>query len=109
MLGTIGIASLVGDFYVKYCVVKAGVYLPLVGPLGVSLAVCLDQRLDPARFERTTRRCHESQREPGAEILVWGWPGGSAENPGGGRGVDCLGGAVRLAARRLSEATAGSW
>jgi hypothetical protein len=35
VLGTIGIASLVGDFYVKYCVVKAGVYLPLVGPRGV--------------------------------------------------------------------------
>ncbi len=35
VLGTIGIASLVGDFYVKYCVVKAGVYVPLVGARGV--------------------------------------------------------------------------
>jgi formate-dependent nitrite reductase membrane component NrfD len=31
VLGTIGLASLVGDFYVKYCVVKAGVYVPLMG------------------------------------------------------------------------------
>jgi hypothetical protein len=28
------IASLLGDFYVKYCVVKAGVYVPTVGALG---------------------------------------------------------------------------
>jgi formate-dependent nitrite reductase membrane component NrfD len=35
LLGAIGVASLVGDFYVKYCVVKAGVYVPLVGPRGV--------------------------------------------------------------------------
>jgi formate-dependent nitrite reductase membrane component NrfD len=35
LLGGIGIASLVGDFYVKYCVVKAGVYVPLVGAAGV--------------------------------------------------------------------------
>jgi formate-dependent nitrite reductase membrane component NrfD len=35
LLGAIGIASLVGDFYVKYCIVKAGVYVPLVGSAGV--------------------------------------------------------------------------
>jgi formate-dependent nitrite reductase membrane component NrfD len=35
LLGAIGIASLVGDFYVKYCIVKAGVYAPLVGSAGV--------------------------------------------------------------------------
>lgn len=35
VLGAIGIASLVGDFYVKYCVVKAGIYTPLVGARGV--------------------------------------------------------------------------
>jgi formate-dependent nitrite reductase membrane component NrfD len=38
LLGAIGIASLVGDFYVKYCVVKAGVYVPLVGSTGVTRA-----------------------------------------------------------------------
>jgi formate-dependent nitrite reductase membrane component NrfD len=35
LLAAIGIASLVGDFYVKYCIVKAGVYAPLVGAAGV--------------------------------------------------------------------------
>lgn len=35
LLGAIGIASLVGDFYVKYCIVKAGVYVPLVAAQGV--------------------------------------------------------------------------
>jgi len=35
LLGAIGIASLLGDFYVKYCIVKAGVYVPLVGSAGV--------------------------------------------------------------------------
>jgi formate-dependent nitrite reductase membrane component NrfD len=35
VLGLIGVASLVGDFYVKYCVVKAGVYVPLVGEGGL--------------------------------------------------------------------------
>jgi formate-dependent nitrite reductase membrane component NrfD len=35
VLGAIGIASLLGDFYVKYCIVKAGVYVPLVGSKGV--------------------------------------------------------------------------
>ncbi len=30
-LGTIGVASLIGDFFVKYCVVKAGAYRPLQG------------------------------------------------------------------------------
>lgn len=35
LLGAIGVASLVGDFYVKYCIVKAGVFVPLVGPAGV--------------------------------------------------------------------------
>jgi formate-dependent nitrite reductase membrane component NrfD len=34
VLAGIGVASLVGDFYVKYCVVKAGVYVPTVGALG---------------------------------------------------------------------------
>lgn len=34
VLAAIGIASLVGDFYVKYCVVKAGVYVPTVGERG---------------------------------------------------------------------------
>lgn len=34
VLAVIGIASLCGDFYVKYCVVKAGVYVPTVGALG---------------------------------------------------------------------------
>ena len=31
ILALIGISSLVGDFYVKYCVVKAGTYVPLRG------------------------------------------------------------------------------
>jgi formate-dependent nitrite reductase membrane component NrfD len=35
LVGSIGVASLVGDFYVKYCVVKAGVYTPMVGASGV--------------------------------------------------------------------------
>lgn len=35
MLAAIGVASLVGDFYVKYCIVKAGVYVPTVGARGV--------------------------------------------------------------------------
>lgn len=35
LIGAIGVASLVGDFYVKYCIVKAGVYVPLVGSGGV--------------------------------------------------------------------------
>ena len=34
VLAAIGVASLLGDFYVKYCVVKAGVYVPTVGALG---------------------------------------------------------------------------
>lgn len=38
VLGAIGVASLVGDFYVKYCIVKAGVYVPVVGRAGVSAA-----------------------------------------------------------------------
>jgi formate-dependent nitrite reductase membrane component NrfD len=38
LLAAIGVASLVGDFYVKYCIVKAGVYVPLVGSSGASLA-----------------------------------------------------------------------
>jgi len=33
-LAAIGVASLCGDFYVKYCVVKAGVYVPTVGAHG---------------------------------------------------------------------------
>jgi formate-dependent nitrite reductase membrane component NrfD len=35
VLGAIGVTSLIGDFYVKYCIVKAGVYQPLVGEGGV--------------------------------------------------------------------------
>lgn len=34
LLALIGLTSLVGDFYVKYCIVKAGVYVPLVGREG---------------------------------------------------------------------------
>jgi formate-dependent nitrite reductase membrane component NrfD len=34
VLAAIGVASLLGDFYVKYCVVKAGVYVPTVGDRG---------------------------------------------------------------------------
>ena len=33
-LAVIGVASLIGDFYVKYCVVKAGIYVPTVGAFG---------------------------------------------------------------------------
>jgi formate-dependent nitrite reductase membrane component NrfD len=33
-LAAIGVASLLGDFYVKYCVVKAGVHVPTVGASG---------------------------------------------------------------------------
>lgn len=29
VLALIGVSSLIGDFYVKYCVVKAGTYVPL--------------------------------------------------------------------------------
>ena len=36
VLGAIGVASLIGDFYVKYCIVKAGVYVPVVGARGVA-------------------------------------------------------------------------
>jgi formate-dependent nitrite reductase membrane component NrfD len=36
VLAAMGVASLVGDFYVKYCIVKAGVYVPTIGPRGVS-------------------------------------------------------------------------
>jgi formate-dependent nitrite reductase membrane component NrfD len=35
VLGAIGVTSLIGDFYVKYCVVKAGVFTPLVKATGV--------------------------------------------------------------------------
>ncbi len=31
VLGLVGVSSLVGDFYVKYCVARAGIYLPLSG------------------------------------------------------------------------------
>jgi len=37
VLAAIGFASLVGDFYVKYCIVKAGVYVPTVGERGVAV------------------------------------------------------------------------
>jgi len=33
LLAVIGLSSLVGDFYIKYCIVKAAVYLPLVEEL----------------------------------------------------------------------------
>lgn len=36
VLAAMGVASLVGDFYVKYCIVKAGVYVSTIGPEGVS-------------------------------------------------------------------------
>jgi polysulfide reductase chain C len=36
LLAAIGVASLIGDFYVKYCVVKAGVYVPTVGASGTA-------------------------------------------------------------------------
>jgi formate-dependent nitrite reductase membrane component NrfD len=35
VMAGVGAASLVGDFYVKYCLVKAGIYVPLVGQRGV--------------------------------------------------------------------------
>ena len=35
VLGAIGGTSLIGDFYIKYCIVKAGVYTPLVSATGV--------------------------------------------------------------------------
>jgi formate-dependent nitrite reductase membrane component NrfD len=38
LLGAIGMTSLIGDFYVKYCIVKAGVYTPLVEATGVQQA-----------------------------------------------------------------------
>jgi formate-dependent nitrite reductase membrane component NrfD len=31
VLGLVGAASLVGDFYVKFCIVKAGIYVPVAG------------------------------------------------------------------------------
>ncbi len=33
LLAVIGLSSLLGDFYVKYCIVKAGIYVPIVGEL----------------------------------------------------------------------------
>lgn len=36
VLAAIGVASLIGDFYVKYCIVKAGVYVPTVAARGVA-------------------------------------------------------------------------
>jgi formate-dependent nitrite reductase membrane component NrfD len=38
VVGMIGVASLVGDFYVKYCVVKAGTYVPIRDSLRVPTA-----------------------------------------------------------------------
>ncbi len=35
VLGEIGLGSLAGDFYVKDCTVKAGVYIPLAAARGV--------------------------------------------------------------------------
>ena len=34
VIGIVGAASLIGDFYVKFCVVKAGIYAPLTGSAG---------------------------------------------------------------------------
>ena len=34
VIGIIGAASLIGDFYVKFCIVKAGIYAPLTGSAG---------------------------------------------------------------------------
>ncbi len=31
LLAVVGISSLIGDFYIKYCINKAGLYLPIVG------------------------------------------------------------------------------
>ncbi|MGQ9572089.1 MAG: NrfD/PsrC family molybdoenzyme membrane anchor subunit [Dehalococcoidia bacterium] len=33
LLAFVGLSSLAGDFFVQYCIVKAGVYLPIVGEL----------------------------------------------------------------------------
>jgi anaerobic selenocysteine-containing dehydrogenase len=33
LLAFVGLSSLAGDFFVHYCVVKAGIYLPIVGEL----------------------------------------------------------------------------
>lgn len=42
LLGLVGSSSLVGDFYIKYCILKAGIYLPITagfpGPGGPSSA-----------------------------------------------------------------------
>ncbi len=35
----VGISSLIGDFYIKYCIAKAGVYLPLIGAFPVASGV----------------------------------------------------------------------
>lgn len=32
----VGISSLIGDFYIKYCIAKAGVYLPIIGAFPAS-------------------------------------------------------------------------
>jgi formate-dependent nitrite reductase membrane component NrfD len=50
LLGAIGVTSLIGDFYVKYCIVKAGVYTPLVEATGVQQLHASDSRLDLQRF-----------------------------------------------------------
>jgi formate-dependent nitrite reductase membrane component NrfD len=33
LLAFVGLSSLAGDFFVQYCIVKAGIYLPIVGEL----------------------------------------------------------------------------
>jgi formate-dependent nitrite reductase membrane component NrfD len=33
LLAVVGLSSLVGDFYIKYCIVKAGIYVPIVEEL----------------------------------------------------------------------------
>lgn len=33
LLAFVGLSSLAGDFFVHYCIVKAGIYLPIVGEL----------------------------------------------------------------------------
>jgi formate-dependent nitrite reductase membrane component NrfD len=35
LMALVGLSSLVGDFYIKYCVSKAGIYLPLAGQFPV--------------------------------------------------------------------------
>lgn len=36
LLVLVGLSSLIGDFYIKYCIAKAGVYLPIIGEFPAS-------------------------------------------------------------------------